>query len=486
MRIGPVGHRAGAGLQLERQPHRHRQRRDVVEEDDRVDAEPPRAERRLAAAFRRPRRTRRTDLPARTLLELRVPAARLPHRPDRRPLDGLAAGRPDEQVIGDRAWNSRHADGSDPLLAAGCGDARFHSNIQSRDAEGERVVPHVGQPVRRASSRPAPRSRGTAARSRAGIGRRSPGSATAAARPAAARSGSTSGTAGRRASAAAARTRGSRPGRRAASTRTISASPRSVSVTFRRPNATRHDWNVSSGKGSAWASASTNRIRSPRPGVRGLLHGPHQHLVAEVGPDDRHAPVGGAVVGEGEVAGAGAQVEDRAVGRAGRDQPRRPAPPALVDVQAQQVVQEVVPRRDLAEHPADAGFALVEQFGEDTAWSRNTVVDAPRCRFITSTVARPAAITHPGGRHARMQQFVIKEQVKILSAVQSYDILDGETGELSSARQETIGGADADARAGSSASNCMPTRSRSARSPTIRSCSPSAAAGTSSGPGSRC
>ncbi len=76
------------------------------------------------------------------------------------------------------------------------------------------------------------------------------------------------------------------------------------------------------------------------------------------------APPRGAVVGEREVAGAGAEVEDRAaLGRAGRDEPRGPRAPALVDVQAQQVVEEVVPRRDLAEHPADADFALVEQFG---------------------------------------------------------------------------------------------------------------------------
>ena len=48
-------------------------------------------------------------------------------------------------------------------------------------------------------------------------------------------------------------------------TRTISASPRSVSVTFRSPNATATTWNVSVANGSDWASASTNRTRPAAP-----------------------------------------------------------------------------------------------------------------------------------------------------------------------------------------------------------------------------
>ena len=44
----------------------------------------------------------------------------------------------------------------------------------------------------------------------------------------------------------------------------------------------------------------------------------------------------------------------------GRDDPRRSPTPVAVDVAAQQVVQQVVPRGDLAEHPADAVTRLVD------------------------------------------------------------------------------------------------------------------------------
>ena len=83
--------------------------------------------------------------------------------------------------------------------------------------------------------------------------------------------------------------------------------------------------------------------------------------MTEVSAEDRHGAAGGAVVGQCEVAGAGAEVEDRPpLGWARRDELRGPGPPALVDVEAEQVVEEVVPRRDLAEHPLDAHFAFVE------------------------------------------------------------------------------------------------------------------------------
>ena len=56
----------------------------------------------------------------------------------------------------------------------------------------------------------------------------------------------------------------------------------------------------------------------------------------------RSAPAAGrAVVGQGQVAGAGAEVEDGAVA-VGRHQPRRPPAPVAIDVQAEQVVEQVV------------------------------------------------------------------------------------------------------------------------------------------------
>src|SRR5207302_5429561 len=106
---------------------------------------------------------------------------------------------------------------------------------------------------------------------------------------------------------------------------------------------------------------------------------PHQHFVAEVGSDDGHRPPDGTVVSEGEVSGAGAEIENRTIlGRPRRHEPGRSAPPSLVDVQAQKMIQEVVGRRDLAEHPADADFPLVEQFRFGHGGGPgNRVVDAP-------------------------------------------------------------------------------------------------------------
>ena len=107
------------------------------------------------------------------------------------------------------------------------------------------------------------------------------------------------------------------------------------------------------------------RVRFHEPdaasGPRSFLHRAHEHLVAEVGPDDGNAPLGRTIVGQSEVAGAGTQVEDRAgFSRVRWNEPRGFRSPAPVDIQAQRVVEEVVPRRDLSEHPANADLALVE------------------------------------------------------------------------------------------------------------------------------
>jgi hypothetical protein len=94
-----------------------------------------------------------------------------------------------------------------------------------------------------------------------------------------------------------------------------------------------------------------------------------EHLAAEVRGDDGHR-ARGPVVRQGEVAGAGAEVENGARGGgAGGNEPGGAGAPALVDIEAQEVIEEVVRGRDLAEHAADASFALVEQFsGHDASW----------------------------------------------------------------------------------------------------------------------
>ena len=119
-----------------------------------------------------------------------------------------------------------------------------------------------------------------------------------------------------------------------------------MSVTFRRPNATVTSWNVSSANGSAWASASTNCTRSPAPACVAFSRGADQHLVAEVGPDDRHARRSrpGRRSAPGRRCRCRGRGSGRAAGRGGTSL-AVVVRHALVDVQAEQVVEEVVPRR---------------------------------------------------------------------------------------------------------------------------------------------
>jgi hypothetical protein len=85
---------------------------------------------------------------------------------------------------------------------------------------------------------------------------------------------------------------------------------------------------------------------------------PHQHLMAEIGTDHRHFRC--PFVGKGQITGAGTQIENRrrTLRRYHSD---RAGPPALIDIQAEQVIQKVVPWSDLAEHAADALIAFIEQ-----------------------------------------------------------------------------------------------------------------------------
>src|SRR5262249_39747440 len=83
----------------ERLTHLDGQRRDIVKEDDAVDAESARQQRRLRGEF---------DVlaelverqPGSNAVEFRVPAARLTHGPDGWSFDGLAASGANEEMIG--------------------------------------------------------------------------------------------------------------------------------------------------------------------------------------------------------------------------------------------------------------------------------------------------------------------------------------------------------------------------------------------------
>ena len=94
-----IRHRPNVFFQLERQPHRHGECRDVVEENDPIDAETTRAERRLHRLFdvlgELVERQPRADF-----LKLRIPAPGLSHGPDGWPFDRFATGGTNEQVRG--------------------------------------------------------------------------------------------------------------------------------------------------------------------------------------------------------------------------------------------------------------------------------------------------------------------------------------------------------------------------------------------------
>jgi hypothetical protein len=94
-----VGDRATRLLQGKRQAHRNGQGRDVVEQDDRIDAEAARAECRPRGQLDLLGELEKAQ-PRPQLAELRVPPTRLTHRPDRRAFDCLTPGSADKQMGG--------------------------------------------------------------------------------------------------------------------------------------------------------------------------------------------------------------------------------------------------------------------------------------------------------------------------------------------------------------------------------------------------
>ena len=138
------------------------------------------------------------------------------------------------------------------------------------------------------------------------------------------------------------RTRGSPPCRRAGRRGSSRRSPRTVSRTFRRPKATLTTPNVSLGTGSRWVSPSTRVTRPDAPALRTLARPRRSISRQKSAPTIGDRPPAGAVVCQGQVGRPGAAVEHRDA-RLGRDHPGRESPPRTIDVQAQQVVEEIVP-----------------------------------------------------------------------------------------------------------------------------------------------
>jgi hypothetical protein len=89
-----------------------------------------------------------------------------------------------------------------------------------------------------------------------------------------------------------------------------------------------------------------------------FLSGSNQHGMAKVRTDDGHAPARGSIVSQGQVPGAGAQIQNRRH-TLRRHQPSRPPAPIAIHIQAQQMIEQIIPRRNVAEHSPDASFCFI-------------------------------------------------------------------------------------------------------------------------------
>ena len=160
------------------------------------------------------------------------------------------------------------------------------------------------------------------------------------------------------------------PGRQ---TRVISARPRSVSATFRRPKATRDDGETIVLKRQVLGVGFDERQLAADLRPRLLAAADLQHLAAEVGA--RRFPTCRPSPGERPVPDRPCRCRHRGSARpaCGCSFFDRPPPPVAIDVERQQVVHAVVVRRDLAEHPLHPLARFVDAWswtsaGEQISW----------------------------------------------------------------------------------------------------------------------
>ncbi len=99
------------------------------------------------------------------------------------------------------------------------------------------------------------------------------------------------------------------------------------------------------------------RVGGDRHGAGSLVSALRQHRHGEVGADHAAAEAGLARQLGGEIEGAGAEIEIRAVGfRFPAESRHGGATPGSIHVETQQVVQEVVARGNRREHTTDVGW----------------------------------------------------------------------------------------------------------------------------------
>src|SRR4029077_20960585 len=106
------------------------------------------------------------------------------------------------------------------------------------------------------------------------------------------------------------------------------------------------------------------------------------------------------VVGQRQVTGAGTHVKDRRR-PSRRRQARGPPAPVVVDVAAEKMVEQIVTRRDVAEHRPNARLTLVEQgtghellpiSGVGAAQPMRSFYERPSFRFPPFVTALPLRI----------------------------------------------------------------------------------------------
>ena len=105
--------------------------------------------------------------------------------------------------------------------------------------------------------------------------------------------------------------------------------------------------------GDARRVAADERHAIGKPGARDLPASDAQHRAGEIDADHARRGRPRAHRRDREVGGAGAEIE-HPLAAGERERPDRALAPPRVDAGAEQMVQEVVPRRDRVEHPGNA------------------------------------------------------------------------------------------------------------------------------------
>src|SRR5262249_42092104 len=91
-----------------------------------------------------------------------------------------------------------------------------------------------------------------------------------------------------------------------------------------------------------------------------LGNGSSKHLWTEIGADNARSPLCGPIVGESQIPCACTEVEDRPI-PSRRDQFGRPPAPVSVNIETEDVIEQIVARRNGPEHAANANLTFVNK-----------------------------------------------------------------------------------------------------------------------------